>query len=199
MDLICFMTKKHLLFYSCRNGAHVPGQRSYGLCIVQPGWTRSFMSDPPARWPPLLNLSQLDNTIPLSFSFSCKHTYRNRREAERQRWGPAGGHDRGQCYSKAGSGPHSREPISGCCVQEITDQQKRQNAHTVNSNSVSTHAWLTDAGHIHTSLQQCTQMHTQLEFKQMRNALLEGNNSAFQAAKGLVLYKCNTASDQLCR
>lgn len=65
---------------------------------------------------------------PPLFFFSCKHTYRNRREAERQRWGPAGGQDRGQCYSKAGSGPHSREPISGCCVQEITDQQKCQNA-----------------------------------------------------------------------
>lgn len=60
------------------------------------------------------------------------------------------------------------------------------------------HAWLTYAGNIHTYLQQCTQMHTQLEYKQTRNTLLEGNNSAFKAAKGLVLYKCNTTSDQCC-
>lgn len=81
-------------------------------------------------------------------------------------------------------------------MQEITDQQKCQNTHTVNSNNVSMHAWLTYSGNIHTSLQQCTQMHTQLEYKQMRNALPEGNNSAFKVAKGLVLYKCNTTSDQ---
>lgn len=76
------------------------------------------------EWPtrpmtPSIKPSSAGQHNPPLFFFSCKHSQRER--AKRVIWGPVGGHGRGQCYSKAGSGPHSRRPIRGCCSQKITD------------------------------------------------------------------------------